>query len=215
MVFSSSIKLPPQEIVASRRGLIDTFRGHSGTLRQNRPFVNFTVSQFVFRWGMALAVPLLPIYWVKNTGRDRPADQRHQLLADDGDDDGLLPLVQRHCEAREALGAAGGGAGGELLSPLTALTQEPNVLILWAGLAGLFVAGVDLVFFDIVLSTCPANDQAAYVGMYQTTLYIATFLAPLVGTALSTAVGIVPALILATVLRLAGFGLMARLGVGR
>ena len=44
---------------------------------------------------------------------------------------------------------------------------------------------------------------------------MATFLAPLVGTALSTAVGIVPALILATVLRLAGFGLMARLGVGR
>jgi hypothetical protein len=97
---------------------------------------------------------------------------------------------------------------------LTALTQQPNVLILWAGLAGLFVAGVDLVFFDIVLSTCPANDQAAYVGMYQTTLYVATFLAPLAGTALSTTIGIVPALILATVLRLAGFGLMARLKVG-
>jgi hypothetical protein len=66
-----------------------------------------------------------------------------------------------------------------------------------------------------VLSTCPSDQQAAYVGMYQTTVYVATFLAPLLGTALSTTIGIVPALILATVLRLAGFGLMARLGVGR
>ena len=98
---------------------------------------------------------------------------------------------------------------------LTALTHRPEMLILWAGLAGLFAAGVDLVFFDMILSTCPADQQAAYVGMYQTTVYIATFLAPLAGTALSDTVGIVPALILATVLRLAGFGLMARLGVGK
>ena len=215
VVFSSSIKLPPQEIVASRRGLVDTFRGHSGTLRQNRPFVNFTVSQFVFRWGMALAVPLLPIYWVKNAGA---TDQQISAINFSQTMAMMVAyflwssVIVKRGKRWVLLVAA---LGVSFYPALTAMTQQPNVLILWAGLAGLFVAGVDLVFFDIVLSTCPANDQAAYVGMYQTTLYIATFLAPLVGTALSTAVGIVPALILATVLRLAGFGLMARLGVGR
>jgi MFS family permease len=98
---------------------------------------------------------------------------------------------------------------------LTALTRTPLLLPLWAGIAGFFVGGVDLVFFDIVLSTCPPENQASYVGIYQTTVQVATFLAPLVGTAFSDAFGIVPALILATVLRFAGAALLARLGVGR
>ncbi len=195
--------------------MIDTFREHGGTLRQNRPFVNFTVSQFVFRWGMALALPLFPIYWVKNAGA---SDQ--QISAINFTQTMVMMvgfflwtnLTLKRGKRWVLLVAT---LGVSFYPALTALTQQPNVLIIWAGLAGLFTAGVDLVFFDIVLSTCPADDQAAYVGMYQTTLYVATFLAPLVGTALSTAVGIVPALMLATVLRLAGFGLMARLGVGR
>jgi Na+/melibiose symporter-like transporter len=215
VIFSSSIRLPPQEVTAGREGLIRTFRTHGGTLRQNRPFVDFTISQFVFRWGMALAQPLFAIYWVKNAGA---SDQQISAInsvqtltmmvayfvwAD------LLPRLGKR---RVLLVAA---AGVSLYPLLTALTTQPTVLIVWAGLAGLFSAGVDLVFFDMVLSTCPPAQQAAYVGMYQTTVYVATFLAPLLGTALSDSVGIVPALLLATVLRVSGAGLMARLGVGR
>jgi len=74
---------------------------------------------------------------------------------------------------------------------------------------------VNLVFFDVLLGTCPAERQTAYIGMYQTTVYIAGLLAPMVGTALASAVGIVPALVLGTALRLAGFVLMAMLGVGK
>ena len=215
VIFSSSIKLPPQEIVAGRQGLVDTFRGHSGTLRQNRPFVNFTVSQFVFRWGMALAVPLLPIYWVKNAGA---TDQQISAI----NFSQTMTMMVAYFLWSRVIAKRGkrwvllvAALGVSFYPLLTALTQKPNVLVIWAGLAGFFSAGVDLVFFDIVLSTCPVNDQAAYVGMYQTTVYVATFLAPLVSTTLSTVVGIVPALILATVLQLAGFGLMARLGVGK
>jgi hypothetical protein len=215
VIFSSSIKLPPQEVVASRRGLIDTFRGHSGTLRQNRPFVNFTASQFVFRWGMALALPLLPIYWVKNAGA---TDQQISAI----NFASTMTMMAAYFLWSRIILTRGkrwvllvSALGVSFYPALTAVTLQPQILVIWAGLAGLFVAGVDLVFFDIVLSTCPADEQAAYVGMYQTTVYVATFLAPLAGTALSTAIGIVPALILASVLRFAGFGLMARLGVGR
>ncbi len=66
-----------------------------------------------------------------------------------------------------------------------------------------------------MLSTCPADQQATYLGIYQTTVYVANFLAPLVGTTLADTVGIVPALIVATALRLVGFGLLTVLGVGR
>jgi MFS family permease len=98
---------------------------------------------------------------------------------------------------------------------LTALTHQVNVLVIWAALAGLFSAGVDLVLFDTLLSTCPEDQQAAYVGMYQATVFMAAFLAPLVGTALSDAIGIVPTLVFASVIRLSGFGLMAVLRVGK
>lgn len=215
VVFSSSIRLPPQPVAEAREGLIRTFRTHGGALRRNRAFVNFTVSQFVFRWGMALAVPLFPIYWVKHAGA---TDQQISLI------NSVQTMVlmfayfmwanqtQRRGKRWVLLASA---LGVSFYPLLTALTREPNILVIWAALGGLFTAGVDLVFFDIVLSTCPAEQQASYVGMYQTTIYIATFLAPLLGAGLSDTVGIVPALILATVLRLAGFALMAQLGVGR
>ena len=51
------------------RWVVDTFRAQSGTLRENKPFVRFTVSQFVFRSGMAMAGRCFPIYWVKTPTR--------------------------------------------------------------------------------------------------------------------------------------------------
>lgn len=215
VVFSSSIALPPQEIRPAREGLLQTFRTHGSTLRRNQPFVNFAISQFVFRSGVALALPLFPIYWVKNTGA---TDQ--QISAINFSQTMAMMVayflwaaIQRRRGNRWVLLTA--SLGFSFYPLLTALTRQPQVLVLWAGLAGLFSAGVDLIFFDIVLSTCPADQQASYVGMYQTTVYVATFLAPLAGSALSNTLGIVPALIIASALRLLGFGLFKWLGVGR
>ncbi|MGC8782492.1 MAG: MFS transporter, partial [Anaerolineae bacterium] len=65
-IFSSSIKLPAVTVPAAEQPFLTTLRQHSRMLRANRRFVNFTVSQFVFRWGLALAIPLFPIFWVRN-----------------------------------------------------------------------------------------------------------------------------------------------------
>ncbi len=216
VIFSSSIRLPPAPPRSPQReGLIQTFREHGSTLRQNRRFVNFTISQFVFRWGMALVAPLFPIYWV------RSVHVSDQVISAINSTQTFVMMIayfawtrvaQRRGERWVLMVAA---LGVSFYPLLTALTHRAELLVLWAAVAGLFSAGVDLVFFDIVLSTCPAEQQASYIGMYQTTVYIATFLAPLAGTAIADAVGIVPALILGTALRLAGFGLLAWLGVGR
>ncbi len=216
VIFSSSIQLPPAPPRSPQRaGLIQTFREHGSTLRQNRRFVNFTISQFVFRWGMALVAPLFPIYWVRSV---HVSDQVISAINSTQTFVMMIAyfawtrVVQRKGERWVLMVAA---LGVSFYPLLTALTQRAELLVLWAAVAGLFSAGVDLVFFDIVLSTCPAEQQASYIGMYQTTVYIATFLAPLAGTAIADGVGIVPAMILGTVLRLAGFGLLAWLGVGR
>lgn len=215
VVFSSSIMLPPQDVPVERQGLIQSFRENGSTLRHNKAFVNFTIAQFVFRAGMALALPLFPIFWVKHIGATDPqisainSVQTFVMMA-------AYFLWTRVSERRGERWVLLVTAFGVSFYPLlTALTRTPDLLVVWAALGGLFTAGVDLVFFDLLLRTVPAEHQASYVGMYQTTVYIATFVAPLVGTALVDSIGIVLALVIGTMLRLAGAGLMARLGVGR
>ena len=66
-----------------------------------------------------------------------------------------------------------------------------------------------------MLDTCPPQNQARYIGLYQTTVFGATFLAPLLGTWLSDLVSIGWGLNTAGALRLAGFILLFALGVGR
>lgn len=215
IVFSSSLKLPPQEVRQQQQGLVKTLREHGGSLRQNKPFLNFTIAQFVFRLGLTMALPLLPLYWVRGVGATDSqigvinSTQTFVLM--------IAYFVWTKVSARrgERFVLLIAAFGVSFYPLLTALTHTPNLLILWAGIAGFFVAGVDLVFFDIVLATAPAENQAAFVGIYQTTVYVATFAAPMIGTVFSDAFGLAPALIVATVLRFLGAGLLARLGVGR
>ncbi|MDQ1300290.1 MAG: hypothetical protein QG637_207 [Chloroflexota bacterium] len=213
--FSSSVKLPAVTVERAHQSFLATLREHGSRLRGNRRFVNFTVSQFIFRWGLALAIPLFPIYWVRNL---QATDQMVSLI---NSTTTFVTMIAYFVWARVSQRKGGrpvlliASLGICFYPLLTALTPRPEWLPLWAGMAGLFSAGIELVFFDVLVGTCPPDQQAAYVGIYQTTVYIAAFLAPLLGTMLSDVIGIVPVLILATGIRLAGFGLIARLGVGK
>jgi Na+/melibiose symporter-like transporter len=213
VVFSSSIKLPPNTTPPAAQSLPGTLRGYGATLRTNRRFVNFSTAQFVYRTGLALALPLLPIYWVRNLGA---TDQAVSLI---NSTQTLAMMVSYFLWTRvsqrrgQRLVLLVTTFGLSFYPLLTALTHSTGLLVVWAGLAGLFTGGVDLVFFDILLGTCPGEEQASYVGMYQTSLFAATFIGPLIGTALSNNFGIELALIAATVIRLAGFGLMVILKV--
>jgi len=215
VVMSSTLKLPPVAAPPPAQNLIKTFRHHGHTLRTNRAFMSFAASSFVFRWGMMMASPLFPIYWVKNIQATDPAiglinsTQTMSMMVGYY----LWSRLSRRRGLRWVLLVTTFGVS--LYPFLTALTQQVQVLVIWAALAGLCSAGVDLVFFDILLDACPGDQQAAYIGMFQSSVFLAAFLAPLVGTAISTSYGIVPALILASVIRFGGFGLMFALKVGK
>ena len=213
VIFSSSIKLPPNTTPPPAQSLPATLRGYGAGLRTNRPFVNFTSAQFVYRTGLTLALPLLPIYWVRVLGATDQAVSlinSTQTLAMMGSYFLWTRVAQRRGQRWTLLVTTFGLSFYPLL---TSQTHSTGLLVVWAGLAGLFTGGVDLVFFDILLGTCPGEEQASYVGMYQTSLFAATFIGPLIGTALSNNLGIELALIAATVIRLAGFGLMVILKV--
>jgi MFS family permease len=215
--FSSHIVLPdnPPRPTVQRAPLNHRMQGWVRSVWQQQDFVRFSFSQFIFRAGLTLAQPLFPIYWVR------------QLDASDGWI-GLINTVQggvllvayfvwvrlsRRRGERFVLLAT--TLGVSFYPLLVALTRRVEPMALYAGLAGIFQAGVDLVFFDILLASAPEAQRQTYVALYQTTVYLATLIGPLLGTTLSDQIGIVPALILGSVLRLAGFGLFAGLGTGR
>jgi len=217
-VFSSRIVIPNKEpaTAASTRALSRRNRLREGlaALRENAIFSRFLLSQFVFRCGLALALPLFPLYWVR------------ELHASDGwigiintVNSGVLLVayfiwstLSRRKGARLVLLVCSFGLGFYPL--LTGLAHTVTPLPLYAGMAGIFAAGIDLVLFDMLLSTCPPDHTASYVALYQLTTYIATFLAPTLGTFLADSFGPMPALLVSSGLRFAGAILFVLLRVG-
>lgn len=213
--FSTSIELPPQAPPPSEAApwwaSLTRMRRLLGT---SGAFNRFLVSQFVFRCGMAMAIPLFPLYWVRVVQASDAAI-------------GLINMVQSGvllvAYSLWIVVARRRGAGlvltlcalGLAAYPLaTALTGNVWLLVLYAAVAGVFVAGTDLVIFDVVAATAPAAARGAAIGLYHTTNYLATFGAPLVGTTLAGHLGIGTMLMVAAGLRLLGGALFLLWRVG-
>ncbi len=214
--YSSRIRLPAQSVspTAGRTRQANpnpSFSKSLAQLRAQSKFLRFTASQFVFRFGLAWALPLFPLYYVHGLEADNAAiglintvNSAVLLVAYF-----MWSRISRRRGVRFALLATTCGIG---LYPIAlAMTNQVGVVIALAGLAGIFSAGIDLVFFDRLMSSIPSESGPMFMGWYQTTVYIATFIAPLVGTGLAQIIGLQDSLIIAGILRLAGFGLFAYL----
>ena len=88
---------------------------------------------------------------------------------------------------------------------LTASTHEVKWVYLFAGMAGLFQAGLDLVFFDELMKTVPPQYAATFVALAQSMQYLSTIIAPMAGTFLADYIGLGGSLWLSAGLRLLGF----------
>jgi MFS family permease len=88
---------------------------------------------------------------------------------------------------------------------LTAFTPRVEWIIVFAAIAGLFQAGLDLVFFDELMKTLPPEYSATFVSLAQSMQYLSAIIAPLIGTWLADTIGLGGALWVSAGLRLAGF----------
>jgi MFS family permease len=93
---------------------------------------------------------------------------------------------------------------------LTAATPHVTPIIFYAAIAGLFQAGLDLVFFDELMKTVPPEYSATFVSLAQSLQYLSAIVAPLIGTWLADSIGLGGALWLSAGLRLFGFILFLR-----
>jgi len=205
--FSSRIDLPETLLPPSPpgRSFIQKSQDYLSLINSNKDFVRFIIKRFFFQTGTLLAIPLFPLYFVREVqatdawiGIISTAQTAVLLI-------GYL-LWSRQSRVRGSRFVLLATTLGMSIYPaLVALTHRVELIVLFAGLSGIFQAGIDLVFFDELMKTVPAKYSATFVSFAQSMYYAAAVFAPIIGTALATQIGLSGALLISAGIRLVSF----------
>jgi MFS family permease len=207
--FSSRIQIADVEPpLSNERHSIKSNLGEYASLIKTSPgFITFTLKRFVYLFGITLATPLFPLYFV------RELDASDAWI-------GLLYTAQtavlvvgyffwsrqsRRRGSRFVLLVTTFSVS--LLPAFVALSTNQTMIFIYSTVAGVFQAGIDLVFFDELMKTIPPAYSPTFVSLAQSIQYLSAILAPLVGTYLAVHIGLTNALIFSSGVRLIGFGL--------
>jgi MFS family permease len=210
--FSNQIKIPGQAVpptITTRRSLRATVRDFLAPIRSESPFLSFVSKRFVYLTGTSLAIPLFPLYFV------RAANLRDSTIATINTAQTVIMIVgyifwtqtSRRRGSRAVL--LWTTFGLSIYPMVVALTTQGSVIVFLAGAAGIFQAGLDLVFFDELLKRVPAEYSATFVSFAQSLQYFSSFIAPMIGTLLADTIGLPLALGIAGGIRLVGFLMFA------
>jgi MFS family permease len=210
--FSRKIQLPEQvpAPLPSSRSAGQNLRHYIALLRENPAFLSFSSKRFVYFSALVLSQPIMPLFLV------------HEVEATDSQIGTinmtftlvmlvgyfLWPRVSRLRGGRFVLLAT--TLGTTFYPALSASTPQVHLIALYASVAGLFQAGLDLVFFDELMKTVPPEYSATFVSLAQSMQYLSMIIAPLLGTWLAGYIGLGGALWLSAGLRLLGFLLFLR-----
>ncbi|MEW5869369.1 MAG: MFS transporter [Chloroflexota bacterium] len=209
--FSSHIDLPDllHHEAPVRKSLRQQGREYFGLIFSHGEFVRISIKRLVFMTGTMLATPLFPLYYVREVHANDAwigfisTSQTAVLLI------GYF-LWTRQSRLRGSRFVLLWTTFGLTLYPaLVALTQRVELIALLAGLAGIFQAGIDLVFFDELMKTVPEEYSATFVSLAQSMQYASAVVAPTLGTLFSNYIGISGALLVSAGLRLVGALLFA------
>jgi hypothetical protein len=209
--FSSRITLPDAEEVETTTGqpIRTRLKHYLDLIRSEPAFVSFTAKRFVYLSGSALAAPLFPLYYV------RVVQASNSWIGIISTAQTAVLVVAYHLWTRQSRRRGSRFVllsttlGLSLYPALVAMTVRVELIALYAALAGVLQAGIDLVFFDELMKTVPAKYSATFVSLAQSFQYLSAVLAPLLGTFLANFIGIGGALIVSAIIRLAGFALFA------
>jgi len=210
--FSRKIQLPDQVAppFPVGRSPRQNFSNYIQLLRENPAFLSFSSKRFVYFSAIVLGQPIMPLFLVREVGAtDSQIGTVNMTLT-------LImlvgyffwPWVSRKRGGRFVLLAT--TLGLAFYPALSAATPQIHLIILYAGIAGLFQGGLDLVFFDELMKTVPADYSATFVALAQFMQYLSMIAAPLLGTWLANYIGLGGALWLSAGLRVLGFLLFLR-----
>ncbi len=209
--FSSHIKIPPNPpaVETHSHSVKELVQSYTGPVIREKPFMFFLTKRFVFLTGVALATPLYPLFYV------RVINASDSWISVINTSQTIILIfgyfiwsqqVRRHGAYRVLALTT---LGLSIHPILVALTNQPWQIAILAGMAGIFQGGLDLVFFDELMRTVPVEYSATFVAFAQSIQYFSSIVSPLIGSALASSIGIPVALIIAGIIRLAGFALFA------
>jgi len=205
--YSSHIVLPPKipAPLTFKRGLAAQIKEMKELVWNEKPFMNFMVKRLLVMSGIQLSAPLIPIYLVRVV---HASDSWISFIT--MAQTAILVIGYffwtRLSRKRGSLAVLTWTTLGISLYPLLlSLTVVPWQIAIFAGVAGIFQAGLDLVFFDELMKTVPIEYSALFVSMAQMMQYMAAIFAPMIGTLLADVISIQAGLIGAAVLRFIGF----------
>ncbi len=210
--FSSRIELPDQELPprAVGQSVRERLRGFVALIRGQPAFTSFMFKRFIFFSGTALATPIFPLYFVREVhasdawiGIINTAQNAILLI-------GYLWWTRQSKQRGSRFVLLWTTFGLTLYPALTAFTTDVQMIAVYAGIAGIFQAGLDLVFFDELLKTFPAQYSATFVSIAQSLQHMSTIASPLVGTMLADHIGLSGALLVSASIRLLAFLLFLR-----
>jgi len=210
--YSSHIALPNKEVQTEIKvvSLWEQVKDYVRLIAGEKAFVNFSLRRFVYIFGTTLAVPLFPLYYVREIqasdawiGVFNTAQYAILLVG--------YFLWNRESRVRGSRFVLLWTTFGMALYPaLVAVTDRVELIAIYAGLSGIFQAGLDLVFFDELMKTVPERYSAIFVSLAQSLTYFASILAPLIGTMLADRFGLSAGLFASALVRLVSFLLFLR-----
>ncbi|MBI5953218.1 MAG: MFS transporter [Chloroflexi bacterium] len=215
--FSRKIKVPDQTRLAlgSSSSALESARSYFSLIRGAPAFTSFALKKFVYYSALMLSQPIMPLFFVREVkatdsqiGTITMAMNMVMLAGYF-----LWSWSSRKYGGRFVLLAT---TFGMILYPaLTAATPQVPYIIAYAAIAGLFQAGLDLVFFDELMKTVPSEYSATFVSLVHSMQYLSAIVAPLLGIWLADYIGLGGALWASAGLRLIGFLLFLKKDVRR
>ncbi|MCS7221467.1 MAG: MFS transporter [Anaerolineae bacterium] len=198
----AQLDIPPKRRAPSAvQGLADLVEGFQHFWADRR-FVFFTLASFVLHWGIYMAAPLFPVYWVHVLGA---SDSFISLIVTLGNGSSVLGAlamdrVLRQWGNRRVVGFS--MLGLALIPILTAMTQTLPPLLVISLLGGLFAAGLNVCLFNALIQVAPDADRERFIAIFSVLANVAVFAAPLSGSWLAEIVGIAPAFFISGAIRI-------------
>lgn len=174
-----------------------------------KPFLATVSKRTLFTIGIAMGVPLFPLYYV------RTINASDGWIATIGTIQTVVMVIgyflwMQQSRTRESKTILVWTTLGIALYPiLVALTKNLWLIALYAAFSGFFQAGLDLVMFDDLMKSIPLEFSSTFVAVYQSLQYLFAIIAPLIGSLVADKFGLAIALITTGVLRLIGFLLLS------
>ena len=209
--FSSHIRIPESEPPDETQvhNVREMIKGYTSRVVGEKPFMSFITKRFVFLTGAALAAPLFPLYFVRTI---QASDS--WISAINTAQTAILIVgyffwssqSRRHGSRRVLVLTT---LGLSMYPIIVALLSQPWQIAIFAGMAGLFQSGLDLVFFDELMRTVPPEYSATFIAFAQSVQYFSSVVSPSIGSGLAGWLGIPAALVVAGLVRLVGFAMFA------